>query len=231
MKQLFFFLVPASAAEAPPAAVTVVASSGSFQKPAATLSLGQTEVADPKGMHVLGQSKPLSFASPVSSTMGTVLALGGSTSTPAAPLTFGGGLATGQSVFGFKPLGGATSLGSGITSQKGQLAQPIFGSNTQFNQSNNDASSSQPSDTSLSGLLGSASQTPVKQSVPPGGATSATRSSLGFGGQLAGSSGQLAGVMSTDLTGSSQSSRVPQLAVDGQTSGQSKVFLTTMSSL
>lgn len=203
-----------------------MASGGSFQKPAATLSLGQTEVADPKGMHVLGQSKPLSFASPVSSTMGTVLALGGSTSTPAAPLTFGSGLATGQSMFGFKPLGGTTSLGSGITSQKGQLAQPIFGSNTQFNQSNNDASSSQPSDTSLSGLLGSASQTPVKQSVPPGGAT---RSRLGFGGQLAGSSGQLAGVMSADLTGSSQSSRVPQLAVDGQTSGQSKVFLTMMS--
>ena len=141
----------------------------------------------PQGVSV--QSKPLSFVPPAASR-------------PAATsLSLGGALASGHSTFSFKPLGGATSLGSGVTNQKGQLTQPIFGSNNQFNQSNNQFGSNSQINTDTSSIKSDAS---LSTTHTPGGATGAAKKTdLGFGGSLtSGLSGQPAGVKSADLTSS-----------------------------
>ena len=170
-------------------------------------------------MHVIGQSQALSFGAGAVATPVAAPAFGGGGGSlfgKAAPPSFG--VATSQSLFGFKPLGGACiTLGSGITSQKGQLPQPLFGSNQSNNQpntsSNVDSSSLQPSDTSLSSLLGPASHA---QDQEPQGVTSApSQDSLGFGAQLPNVGGQLAGVKSADSSGS-----VAQPTLGRHTAGQ-----------
>ena len=143
----------------------------------------------PQGVSV--QSKPLSFVSAATTRLA------------ATSLPPGGALASGHSTFSFKPLGGATSLGSGISNQKGQLTQPIFGSNNQFNQSNNQFNqsnnqfgSNNQSNNDTSSIKSDAS---LSTSHTPGGTTGAgTKTDLGFGGL----SGQPAGVKSADLTSS-----------------------------
>ena len=165
-------------------AATVVPSSA---PPAMTLlseTLNAPQGVVPQGVSV--QSKPLSFVSPAASR-------------PAATsLTLGSALASSQSTFSFKPLGGATSLGSGVTNQKGQLTQPIFGSNNQFNQSNNQFNQSNNDTSSIK------SDASLSTTHTPGGTTGAdTNTGLGFGGPLSsGLSGQPAGVKSADLTSS-----------------------------
>ena len=192
-----------------------------FQPPPAAMS-SHGDVADPKRMHVIGQSQALSFGTGTVATSVAAPTLGGGggplVGKAAPPPSFGGPLLTSQSLFGFKPLG--STLGSGITSQKGQLPQPLFGSNQSNNQPNAssiDLSSSKPSDSSLSSLLGSASQPqPQGVTIAPQGATSApSQDSLGFGAQLPDVGGQLAGVKSTD-----SSSAVAQLTLGRHTLGQ-----------